>query len=246
MNYTCKYISLFVLISLASLFETQAQYFSPGFYPGGYYNRYGYNPSGLMNMPLVTYEKKGNLFWEKEWKVGRVVLKSDKVVEGYKLMYDLGNNQMLVMVNNDIKTLPLKQIKYFEWVHEPDKNVSFFVNGLDYTVDGVGLVGICEVLTTGKVQLFMKKDVDISRDNYLSGYYSARSVERASSRVEFYMAQGNHLFPISKKAKENTELFGEHADEVLKFAKSNKVKWKKPEDLIKVFDYYNSLLKDVE
>lgn len=238
-----KYIVLFILLAIVSFSESYAQYFSPGFYPGGYYNRYGYNTSRLMNMPFVSYEKSGNNFWDTEWHIGRVVLKDEKVVEGYKLRYDLGNNQLEVMVNNEINILPLKQINYFEWVYEPEKEVSFFVNGLNYKIEGVGLVGICEVLTTGKVQLFMKKDVDIKRDNYVSGYYSARSVERASSRTEFYMAEGNRLFAISKKSKENKDLFGDRADEVISYAKNNKLKWKKAEDLIKIFDFYNGLLK---
>jgi len=138
--------------------------------------------------------------------------------------------------------LPLKEIKYLEWIKNEGKDVSFFVNGLDYRLDGVGLVGLLKVLTTGEVQLLMKHDVDISRSNYVSGFSTARSVERASSRTEFFMLEGKNLLPLTKKAKDNLVQFGELGNEIKKFAKKNKLKWKKAEDLIKIVDEYNRLL----
>merc|ERR1711916_1697 len=91
------------------------------------------------------------------------------VIEGYPLRYDIGNNLLEVQVNNEIKMLPIKEIKYLEWIKDEGKEVSFFVNGFDYRLDGVGVVGLLKVLTTGEVQLLEKNDVDISRSNYVSG-----------------------------------------------------------------------------
>jgi len=239
-----KLLKLTVPILFLAIFSTEltAQFFSPGFFPGGYYNRFGYNPNSLWNMPFVSYESAGNYFWDDEWNTGRVVLKNEKVVEGYQLRYDLGNNRLEIFVNGEIKMLPLKEIKYLEWIKNEGKDVSFFVNGLDYRLDGVGLVGLLKVLTTGEVQLLMKHDVDISRSNYVSGFSTARSVERASSRTEFFMLEGKNLLPLTKKAKDNLVQFGELGNEIKKFAKKNKLKWKKAEDLIKIVDEYNRLL----
>ncbi|MEM1137261.1 MAG: hypothetical protein AAGI07_15590 [Bacteroidota bacterium] len=234
---------LLTSLLLTICIQTQAQFFSPGFFPGGHFNRFGYNPNGLWGVPFVSYESAGRFFWNEDWHIGRAVLKDKKIVEGYKLRYDLGNNQLEVMVNNDIKVLPLKELHYFEWVYEEDSAVSFFVNGLDYKIEGVGLVGICEVLTMGMVQLFMKRDVNISRDNYVTGFNNARSVERGNARTEFYLAEGNRLLPITKKEKDNLIQFGEKGDEIKSFVKRSKLRWKKPEDLIKIVDYYNQLLQ---
>ena len=237
--------AFFILLSGNQLF---AQFFSPGFFPGGYYNRFGYNPNNRFwnNMPFVSYESAGNLFWDAEWNLGRAVLKNEQVIEGYPLRYDIGNNLLEVQVNNEIKMLPIKEIKYLEWIKDEGKEVSFFVNGFDYRLDGVGVVGLLKVLTTGEVQLLEKNDVDISRSNYVSGFSTARSVERASVRQEFFLLEGKNLLPITKKEKDNLIQFGELGNEIKKFAKEHKLKWKKAEDLVKIVDEYNRLLAKKE
>jgi|GEM_PF-3698547 len=233
------FTSLFFALSTLGM----AQFFSPGFYPGGYYNRFGYNPNSLFNMPFVTSESAGNFFWDEEWHLGRAVLKSEQVIEGYKFRYDLGNNRLEVLVNNEINMLPLKQVKYLEWVEE-NEEVSFFVNGFDYQLDGVGLVGLLNVLTTGSVQLVMKRDVQFSRSNYVSGFSSARSVERGNSRMEFFLLEGKQLLPLSKKTKDNLPYFKPFENEIKQFVKQEKLNWKKGNNLIKIVSHYNQLLSD--
>lgn len=228
---------------LVALLPANAQIWVPGgmWWRG---NPYGW---GGMGMPwggpsFVSYSTRGsNLLFEEPQK-GRILLKNEKEVVGYLMNYDLQNQWMEVMVEGEPRPVELKHMQQFEFYNPQTGKTILFVNGLDYTMDGVPLIGVHEVLVNGKVQLFSRQYADVNTSRFLSGFNEVRVQESIRKKEEFYMAKGNELFRIHKKWKDNQALFGEHAYEIELYVKENNLKFKRREDLIKIFETYNSML----
>lgn len=234
-----KWLFLLMVMFLADF--AQGQIYSP--YPYGY-NRYPYSRTPYGNVPFVTYESSGQYFINEEWLDGKVILKDGKTVEGYPLRYDLENNRLEVKLDDAIHPLELKQIKSFEWYHPESKLISLYVNAFDYKLDGVPLVGVYEVLYDGPVKLFSKKDVNVYNSSYVTGYNSIRMRESASKEHDFFFAKGNEVFKVEKSYKENLHVFEPHGSEIGHFIKKQKLKMKKPEDLVAVIQHYESLVSN--
>ena len=104
--------------------------------------------------------------------------------------------------------------------------------------------GYLEMLADGKYELFVKYEVDFEEAEPAKTSYHKPTPNRfIKKNPTWYCSIDNG--PIKNFESDNSdleEIFREDYPEVKKYIKSNKLKPRKKEDLIKVFEYYNTEL----
>ncbi|MDW7694836.1 hypothetical protein R9C00_08785 [Flammeovirgaceae bacterium SG7u.111] len=214
------------------------------------YYRYGnpwyrYGPSGMLMNNYVTYSTRGTNMMNREYMLGRIEFTGKlPPLEGYYMNYDLERNQIELKTDgNDVQKIDLKLIKSFELYNEITKEIRHFENGYNYQFDGVPLVGIYEVLSEGKTPLFARWTADVSTSNSSSYYdYNVRVQKNIKIVQEFYAVDGKNVLLLDKNLKKNEHIFGDKLRDIELMMKEKKLKLKNRQDVIRIFEYYNTLL----
>ena len=116
----------------------------------------------------------------------------------------------------------------------------------NYGQNNMGL-GIFEILAKGYCKLLLKRNMTIKREketvnlNYEGGNY----VDRFVTQEVYYIKKGNASpLVIKKNKKKILKLLSDKAEELENYIEKNKIKVSKDPDLIRLFEYYNSLLQE--
>jgi hypothetical protein len=102
--------------------------------------------------------------------------------------------------------------------------------------------GYLEKLVDGTVELYLKYDVDFKKyEEAKSSYHEAKPERFETGQPTWYASVENgpiKNFEVNKSGLES--IFQDDYAEVQKYIKSNKLKLRKEEDVIKLFEHYNS------
>lgn len=182
----------------------------------------------------------GNPYYADSWNPGTVTIYRDnRTFKLSGLKYDMVNFGIDILLDNNIKSLDGTLVKSFEYADSVTNQPHRFVNGKDFTRDGVPVRGFLEILCWGKIDVYSFTETTILRPNYNTALSSGSQDYKISKKRILVYSPGIALRPISKK--ELVRLWQEKETEMNSFQKINKLSLSNERDLLLMVDYFNTL-----
>ncbi|MDH5413043.1 MAG: hypothetical protein OEW87_02800 [Flavobacteriaceae bacterium] len=226
-----KQLIIFILFALISI-NTYAQ---ATLYVGeDFMNRY-------RNVKINTSKNKpgenisGSPFTTDDFVLGTVI--------GYKanylLRYDTFNDQMLVKRKDGNVVIVDK-----ETITEATFNDGTKYKVFDYIFDGTKRNGYLEVLLENSAISLLKKEVIkfVPAQKPASGYDQPKPPMFKKARDQYFILNKKGEINLFSKKKDILMLFPDIKNDIDSFIKSNKIKFTKEKDLIKLVEHINSSL----
>lgn len=99
-----------------------------------------------------------------------------------------------------------------------------------------------QIITNDKYPLFKLYTCTFLRKEAESTGYESKKRDKFQIREQFYYQnKEGHLYPVSTKKDDFFKIFGDKSSIVGVYCKINKLKYRKEEDIIKLFHYYSTL-----
>ncbi|HEX8532093.1 MAG TPA: hypothetical protein VF646_18790, partial [Cytophagales bacterium] len=134
------------------------------------------------------------------------------------------------------------QLEKFEWTDGATGRRRVFLNGAPYTyAGGQRATGVLELLTDGALQLLAQARADVQPPTYTPAVDMGRRDARVEIKEKLWVASNKALREWPARADKGAELFGAHAEKVMAFVKTNRLKFSRREDAVRIVAYYNSL-----
>jgi len=199
----------------------------------------------MFGIPLPEGKVIGDTYLYKEWKRSVILLyDGNKLLEGFPIRYDIKADELDVKTVNGVKVLAGRNVKSFIWIDSARRDPYYFINAKEYKNEGIALTGFFEVLVDGKIPLFKKMNVTIKQADYNVQLSIGSRDDKILKKPTYYYARGLEAIEVPGNKKKFLTLFKDKTEEVEKYISANALSVKKEDDLIRIFTYYNSLIKD--
>ncbi len=170
--------------------------------------------------------EKGSMYLFKNWEPAVIVLSDGNVLENRLVRYDLYHQQMQFVYNGD--TLAFASPDEISHVTVHGKKYVF----TDFIENSKMNQSLMEVLNDGKCKLLVNKRVD----------YIILSNNSCVISKHYYIKKGeNPAEEVGLKCKYVVSAFPGDENEIRRYIKKNKLRFKTCKDLCRVVEYYNSL-----
>lgn len=189
---------------------------------------------------LVSFCAQAQQFPFEFWHEGKLVLESGDTLKG-QVKYDLQSDIIQLQVNKRNQSYTARKVLFFEIFDQSVKRYRLFFS-LPYAISGEYKSPVFfEFLEEGKITLLCRERVEYR--TFYSPYYFG-SYTRMVLVYNYYLLEENgEIKEVDDKKNDWLALMGNKADEVEKFAKTNKLSFDDREELVKIVAYYNSLAK---
>ncbi len=201
--------------------------------PNDFYNAQrakGEGPSSF----LTEEQVQGSPYLSKEFVVGDIVIDNFKFV-GIPLRYNI--------YNDDIEYEKDDQILAIANPHEVRRvfigDMAFIYNA--YILSKKQTFGYFQILSDGKAKVLKKYEISYQMPTAEQAYRPEVPAKFIPIPCKLYVAFGNDPAFRFTKTKKLLRFFGDKRIEVEKYLKTKKLNLKKEEDLLTLFNYYNSL-----
>jgi len=175
----------------------------------------------------ATEEIKGNPFLFEDWNTKGIVYSDGKYLEVDKLNYNIYKEEIGAMKEKE--SVFAYDSKYIDSVKIDDIML--------HKMDGK----FYEVLDTGsKASLFKKYETRIA-EGQLNVTDQTKGPSRLVIMDDYYVLSQDKLMKFKPSKKSLEAVFGDQAQEMKKLMKEKKLNYKKQDDLIRIFEAYNSL-----
>jgi hypothetical protein len=196
----------------------------------------------VMLLSLLFLSKPGNAQqWPFElWHEGKIVLLEGDTLKGL-VKYDL--QQDLLQYNfGDQKVVAYspRKVLFFEiFDRTVNRYRQFFA--LPYkTNSNYQSTIFFELMVEGKITLLAREEL-VTR-SYTSAYYMGPSYTRTVLEYRyFFMKENGDIAEFTGNKNDLLDLMGKNAEDVEKYAKSNRLRWDDKYDFARIVSYYNSL-----
>jgi hypothetical protein len=203
----------------------------------------GTNPGMVLNeLRLPAPGVVGTFYLTDTWNTGNVHLGGNRVLKGFPLKYDLEHNLLEIKADSQVRVCPAGQLERFEWTDAVTGNRRVFLNGVPYTYPGgQRATGVLELLTDGGLQLLAQARTDVQPPTYTPAVDMGRREARVEVKEKLWVATQKALREWPARGDKNAVLFGAHAEKVMAFVKTNRLKFNRRDDAARIVAYYNSL-----
>ncbi|MBT1685766.1 hypothetical protein [Dawidia soli] len=191
--------------------------------------------SGGYNEFQPKPEKIESVYLQDDWTYGTLMLLSGDTLKDLSLKYDVKNSLLEINTDAGIKVASLSKIKGFELAVVPRKQL--FLNANRQQVPG--LTGLVEVLATGKTSLYAKPSVDIIAGNYNAALDVGSRGDKAVKKEDLFLVRDGQATNVTRAGKKVVDNFQGREDQIEKYAKDNRLSYKKKEDLAKIVRFAN-------
>lgn len=189
----------------------------------------------------TSMEKKESLkiYLNKNSTPGSLKLYNGEKIDASLINYELRNGIFTIKnsYNDSIKLIQGHLVKEFKTTHIAKK---IFLNGKEFNHNSYPPI-FGESLTGGKHMLLRIPEVIRLRANYNVITNSGSKEDKLMLKHKLYYYDGSRLIQVKGSKKRITDLFINKKEEVKDYIKKNKLSVKKETDLIKIFEYYNSI-----
>ena len=189
----------------------------------------------LTSFDSTSKKLVGSSYIQKEFLPAKVI-ESDKT---YSARFNVYQDEMEIKKDGQDYTLP-KTSNYSLVFQGTNKTYSVY----KYMVENTEKPGFFVELFKGdKIILLLKERIILQEEVKPStGYEKYKPPTLKHIKDKLYIGyKNNTTAEVPSKKKEFYNLFSNKASEVEKFAKSNRLGIKNPDDVVKIFEYYNSL-----
>jgi hypothetical protein len=191
-----------------------------------------------MNIQDKKSETEGSHYYNNDWYPGTVTLFSGEEIKDYPLKYDMKMNQVDIKVDELVKFISVGAVKEIKW-KQSDGQVEILQNVSLYS-DYKG-IGFFSVLAQGTIMLFKKTELTLLEANYNAAMDVGSENKKYVKKDKYYILKDGKVNEIKKSKKKVTEILSDQSTKVEEFVDQNKLNVKDEQDLIRIFDYYNSL-----
>lgn len=199
-------------------------------------------PDLLYGIPFPPGKVIGDTYLNVDWKPSTILLYDGKTIEGYPTRYDIQTDELELNAKNGIKVLAGNKVKSFVWINEITKEPGYFINAKEFkNSDHIPLQGFFQVLADGAIPLFKKNIVVVKKADYNAVLNVGSHDDTIIKKIELDYALGGQVYKIPSSKKKLLPLFRDKSGEIENFINNNSLSISKEEDLIKIFDYYNTL-----
>ncbi|OHX67479.1 hypothetical protein [Flammeovirga pacifica] len=230
-----------------------------------------------------TFERDSSVFYFDSWMNGNVWYKSGKVVKDVPVLFDLEHDQVeimevypqqmyggLEMMDTVIKVIEVSDLKQFSitFVDDSEKNITstsefLFVNGDQFTREGVPAIGIYQLTTGGNGEMgilaypyllkttHMYNSFDRDRNREQRQRYSNYAMNNPETyytydlKERYYLlTPTNEMIPVENlKKKTLVKEFVGREEEMKEYLSDLKIYYKSKEGLSQLVNYYNNYFK---
>lgn len=188
-----------------------------------------------LGQPIYTQQKfnwEGQVFFPNDYTYSTITVPSGKKYRNIKSKINLMDGSLLFTDSSGteyILVLPIKKIEFEDILNQ---SVITFIKIAEDTANA-----LYQRLDSGKVSLL--KRISLTYKDQMG--YGSTTVTRIFEQRSSYFTYSNVLLPLDRSKSSITKLLADKSQEVETFIESEKIKPRKEEDLIKVFQFYNSI-----
>ena len=183
---------------------------------------------------------KGSPFLFDDWKKGNVLLKTKERIDSALIKYNLYADMLHVKVDDQEYQFNIDVMEFL--LPDPVSNeTALFRSGFS-PVPGMSEKSFYQVLYDGKTKLLIKYKKLIASELTSTPGVKARVFEDQKSY--FILTASGKMEKIKKKNKGILDLLEDKKEELRKMVDTNKLKLTSDEEIIKVLEYYDSLIKE--
>ncbi len=231
-----KIILIAFILNCIFCFEMQSQNLSSG-------SRTSPIFENLMNgLPIARPQSgvKGDIYFNSQFSPCTFTLyDKDQTIEGYYARYNIYFDELDVKTQSGEKAIENSRIRGFIL---KDSGAVKFINASEYAFDKVPLKGFLQVLVEGAAPLFKRYSLIVKEPDYNPALSTGSRDTRIIKEYDLFYGTGKEVFKAKNKKKLMAS-FGDNGPKVETFLKENPASFSTEAGLIKIFTYYNSLLK---
>jgi hypothetical protein len=192
-----------------------------------------------MNIQNKKTTTEGSYYYNDNWYIGKLELFSGEIINDYPLKLDLKFNQIDIKVNESVKIITAGAIKEIVWRNslgsiEVLRNTSLYK-------DFKGSNGFFSVLVEGNITLMKKMELTLLEGNYNGAIDAGNENSKYVKKEKYYILKDYKINKIRKSRRIVSQLLSDQITKIEEFVDANNLNLKEEDDLIRVFDYYNSL-----
>ncbi|RZS97639.1 hypothetical protein BC751_3255 [Cecembia calidifontis] len=191
----------------------------------------------------------GNYYLDPKWNKASILLYKDmEVVEGYFVRYNISSNnfEMRDGGSDQVSIIPGFRVQNIVWVDSEHNIPRYFVNGMDFKLEGSPISGFFEVLVEGQMPLLRRTEAVIKPSNYNQALMIGERNDQIIKRNVYYYLKDKEIILIPKEKRKFYKIFGEYAAEIEQFVKDNAVNIRQPSGYFTIFTQYNSKFEGFE
>jgi hypothetical protein len=185
---------------------------------------------------------KGSPFFNDEWLDGSIEFEDGKVAEDVKLKYNIYEDELILLQPN-VGSIYLDREKIGSFtLNYPEKfGHELFIKYMHPVK--TDLTQYYRVVFAGKVNLLEHTKIVYEKANFQGGYSNDKKYDEFKQYPSYYSQSDTSPFPMKVKTTTSAiiRIFPDHQDQIKEFIKSNILDFRKPEDIVKVFRYYEEL-----
>lgn len=199
------------------------------------------NSETLYGIPLEPGRVVGSTYLNEEWKRTTVMMYNvQKMIEGYATRYEIDLNQVEIRTDAGVKVLSGDRVRSFVWVDSLVGTPHYFVNTKDYKVEKDGVKGFFEVLVEGPMTLLVHPYIVVRQPTYDERLDIGERDTRILKKTAFFYMKDDAVRELPSAKRKFLPVFGEHADAVEQFIRTNRLLLNEPNHLKIIFEHYNS------
>nr|MBC7613770.1 hypothetical protein [Pseudopedobacter sp.] len=187
-------------------------------------------------MEISYTDIKGTPFLFSDWVSGVVILGNGDTFSDVPLKYNVFDEKLYFKNPKKDELLefvqPLKSFKFNEL-----KGAGVFSKGFP-AIDKFNSETFYDVLFDGKVKLLNKQYKTLLE---VRPYNSATIEKSFVDHNDYYLVKGSKIERIRNSKKDFLDIFSDKSAQIEVFIKNEKIDFKNNDDLVKVFNYYDSL-----
>ena len=181
----------------------------------------------------VSYD--GTPYLEFKTNSSTLILNNDQTIDSLTIRYNIYHDQMEIERGGIYYVIPRqKELSSFQLADHLFKYMIFSENNTVKT-------GNLEVLSAGKCSLFKQHHIFLAPAQGQRPYQDPKLAKFKSKTPVFFVGVDEKIPIRMDNIKDFIALLPDHQDNVTKYIKKNKIKFRKQEDIIQVTEYYNSL-----
>lgn len=189
-----------------------------------------------LDSPTIMDQYEGSPFLKNQWTVGSINLISGQSYRFPMKYFVLGEQIWLKNPSDSIRSL-----NFTNQVREVQLDDHRFIYG-SYIVNNKVKAGILEVLYQNKSKLYKLYVCTFVKGEKKSTYQEKEKDKFVMKENIYYqMANMENASDLPRSKKDFFNIFGTQKTAVEKYFKENKLKMKEGKDLIKVFNYFDTL-----
>jgi hypothetical protein len=199
------------------------------------------NINGMVRKFDTRYEGvRGTPYLADYWNTGTIVLKNGKSLNNVPLKIDLyGYEVISKRATGDSIIVKANSIDKIMYTDVLNSQQHIFRKWQDL---GVAKTGYADILHEGKYQFIADRKKTLVKANYQGAYSANRPYDEFMDELGYYVKkpdQAPEKIKLTRKAI--LDVFPDHQQELKEFVSKEKIDFREASQVVKVFQYYDSL-----